>query len=135
MLQTQFMDKIIEMTPPSFSEYIYKKFVEWEETKKTPRKKRMSFSAFARWLSDNTLKKKVNQQAVDSWLNGAVPKDEKYILVLSEKLGDEVYEVLGKEKPNENVVYVQTQIENLNADEIKKIRDQVEKYIVNKKEK
>jgi len=125
----------MKMTTQPFGEYLYKKFTEWEETQKTPRKKRLSFSAFARWLSNNTLRKKVNQQAVDSWMSGTIPKDEKFILVLAEKLGDEVYEILGKQKPNEDVVYVQMHISDVKAEQAKMVRDYLEQYIVKKKEK
>lgn len=115
-----------------FNDYLFNYFLEWEKTQKA---KRSSISAFARWLSQNSFGTEINRQLVNYWISGKIPTNEKYVLVLSEKLGAEIYEVLDKEKPNENVVYVQTRIENLDADEIKKIRDQVEKYIVNKKEK
>jgi hypothetical protein len=80
-----------------FKDYLYEKFVEWE---KKQTKRRSSFSAFARWLSDNSLNIEVKQQNVDTWMNGKIPKDYKYVVVLAEKLGNEVYEILGKDRPN-----------------------------------
>ena len=77
-----------------FKDYIFSKFIEWE--KEQP-KRRSSFSAYARWLSDNSLKIEIKQQILDHWINGKIPKDDKYILVLAEKLGNEVYEILGRD--------------------------------------
>lgn len=87
----------IMTTQQPFKEYLFNFFAEWE---KTQPKKRSSFSAFARWLSDNSTDTLVKQQNVDSWMNGAIPKDHKYVIVLAEKTGDEIYEVLDLPKPN-----------------------------------
>lgn len=94
------MDLLItmkEMTTPKFKDYLFEKFLEWEKT--TP-KKRSSVSAYARWLSENTYEVEVKQQVIDTWINGSLPKDEKYIDVLAEKLGDEIYEILNRSRPN-----------------------------------
>jgi hypothetical protein len=77
-----------------FKDYIFSKFIEWE--KEQP-KRRSSFSAYARWLSNNSLNIEIKQQILDHWINGKIPKDDKYVLVLAEKLGNEVYEILGRE--------------------------------------
>ena len=80
-----------------FKDYLFQKFEEWE---KTQSKRRSSFSAYARWLSDNSMEIEVKQQVLDSWMNGVTPKDYKYLLVLAEKIGDEIYHVLGYKSPN-----------------------------------
>jgi len=89
--------KIEHMNQKPFKDYLYEKFIEWE---KLQTKRRSSFSAFARWLSDNSFEVEIYQQVLDSWMNGVIPKDEKYIAVLSEKIGDEIYDVLNRKRPN-----------------------------------
>lgn len=76
----------------TFKDFIFKEFVEWE--KQQPNK-RSSFSAFARWLTDNRYKVEFKQQLISDWVKGRyAPKEEMYILVLAEKLGNQVYEIL-----------------------------------------
>jgi len=89
------MTVMTEATP--FKEFLFNKFLEWE---KTQPKKRSSITAYARWLTDNSYEVEVKQQVVDSWMNGSIPKDHKFILVLAEKIGDEIYDVLILPRPN-----------------------------------
>lgn len=91
------MVKIEQMNQLPFKDYLFAKFEGWE---KKQSKRRLSISAYARWLSDNSMNIEVKQQVVDSWMNGAIPKDHKYVLVLAEKIGDEIYDVLGYKRPN-----------------------------------
>jgi hypothetical protein len=77
-----------------FKDYLYEKFLEWEKLQK---KRRSSISAFARWLSDNSLKIEIKHQVLDYWINGKIPKEDKYLLVLAEKLGNEIYEILERD--------------------------------------
>lgn len=82
---------------PSFKDYFINKFKEWED-KQTNR--RTSVSAFARWLSDNSFNIIIKQPLVEDWRSGHIPKTEKYIYVLAEKLGDDVYDILNYPRPN-----------------------------------
>jgi len=86
-----------------FKDYLFNIFLEWE---KTQPKKRSSFTAFARWLTENTYNVKVKQQVVDSWMGGAIPKEHKFILVLVEKIGDEIYDILDIPRPNKHLQVV-----------------------------
>src|SRR5689334_22946519 len=88
---------MLVMTTPSFKDFLFNQFLEWEKT--TP-KKRSSISAFARWLSENKDEITIKQQVLDTWINGAIPKDYKYVVALAEKLGDEVYTILNQPRPN-----------------------------------
>jgi len=76
---------------PLFKEKFFAAFQEWE---KTQPKKRSTFTAFADWLSDNSMNVKIKQQNVDSWMGGTIPKDYKFVSILAEKLGDWIYESL-----------------------------------------
>lgn len=80
-----------------FKDYLYEKFLEWE---KNQQKRRSSISAFARWLSENSSNTEIKQQNVDSWINGVIPKDYKYVVALAEKLGNEIYDILEIDRPN-----------------------------------
>lgn len=92
--------------PPQFKDYLFEKFQGWE---KTQPKKRSSFSAYARWLSDNSFQIEVIQQTLNTWINGKVPTEEKYILVLAEKLGDEIFDLFDFPRPNP---YLQIAVKN-----------------------
>jgi hypothetical protein len=110
---------------PPFKDYLFNKFLEWE---KTQPKKRSSFSAFARWLSLNTSKTKVTQQVLDGWMNGAKPSDYKYLFVLAEKIGNEVYELLELTPPNPYLQKVNSKWEFVPEEKQKKIAEEVERY-------
>jgi hypothetical protein len=89
---------------PTFKDLFFQTFIEWE--KEQPNQ-RSSFSAFARWLSDNRYNVKFKQQLVSDWVKGRYsPKDEMYILVLAEKLGKWVYKVLDVKPINPLRAYV-----------------------------
>lgn len=81
-----------------FKDRLFAYFKSWEELQP---KKRSSFSAFARWLSNNTMKVQVKQQVVDSWMNGSIPKDHKFVAVLAEKIGIEIFDWLDLPRPNQ----------------------------------
>jgi hypothetical protein len=85
------------MSKMLFKDYLYEKFLEWE---KNQQKRRSSISAFARWLSENSSNTEIKQQNVDSWINGVIPKDYKYVVALAEKLGNEIYDILEIDRPN-----------------------------------
>lgn len=85
-----------EIIPP-FKDRLFIAFQEWEKTQ--PRG-RSTITAFAVWLSNNSTDTIIKQQNVDSWINGTIPRDYKYVSVLAEKLGKWVYESLNFTPPN-----------------------------------
>lgn len=81
-----------------FKDYLFDKFQEWE--KQQPGK-RSTYTAFAQWLSDNSLGVEIKQQLVSDWIRGKYkPNGDKYLLVLEEKIGKEIYDVLNVERPD-----------------------------------
>ncbi len=109
----------------SFKDRLFIAFQEWE---KTQPKKRSSFSAFARWLSENEKGIKISQQNVDAWMNGVVPKDYKYILILSEKLGDWVFDSLGVPRPNKHLQTINRVFDLLPEDVQRRFAEEAAKY-------
>jgi len=109
----------------SFKEYFFNYFIEWE--KKQPNK-RSTYSAFARWLSENSYDVNVKQQNVDAWIKGVLPKDYKYVMVLAEKIGDEIYELLNVKKPNPYLQIVNKQWEFASPERQKQIAEEFERY-------
>src|SRR5690242_5433567 len=88
---------------PIFKDFLLDHFKQWESQQP---KKRSSVSAFARWLSENSLGQEFKQQLVNDWINGDYkPKDENFVFALAEKLGREVYEILKVKEPNVLFLY------------------------------
>lgn len=117
---------MLQMTiHPPFKDQLFNAFQEWE--KKQP-KKRSSFSAFARWLSENSINVEIKQQVFDNWLNGSIPKDYNYVVVLAEKLGDWVYESLNVSPPNPYLQKVTRVWEFIPEDIQKKIAEEAATY-------
>lgn len=117
---------MLVMTPQLFKDFLFDYFIEWE--KQQP-KKRSSYSAFSRWLSDNSYKTVIKQQLVSDWINGRYkPEDEKYLLVLAEKIGNEIYEVLGVEPPNPYLQKINSLFQYLSPKHQQQLADEAERY-------
>jgi hypothetical protein len=114
------------MTKKEFKDWIFDKFIEWE---KEQHSRRSSFSAFARWLSDNSINVEIKQQLLNDWINGRYkPKENKYLLVLEEKIGEDVYEILETEQPDPTPIIIETQWEKFPEKIRHAIREEVAKY-------
>jgi len=74
-----------------FSDWLTKYYLKWQEELG----ERKTITEFAEYLD-------VSQQAVSNWMNGKYkPKGAKNIRSLASKLGLEVYDVLGMDRPEE----------------------------------
>ena len=120
------------MQKKPFKDGLFDAFLEWEQTQP---KKRSSFSAFARWLSNNSSNIIIRQQNVDSWINGSIPKDFKYVSVLVEKLGDWVLESLDIPVPNPYLQKINKLFERLPPEKQRKLAEDAERYDVNSQKK
>ena len=109
-----------------FHKFLFEKFIEWE--RKQP-KKRSSYSAFARYLSENSRNITVSQPSLDAWLNNKYAPSEKYIPLLAEKLGPEVYDVLNLPPPDPILTYIVSQWNKLTPQLQKQIKEQVDQYL------
>jgi hypothetical protein len=108
-----------------FKDFLFDFFIEWE--KRQPGR-RSTYTAFANWLSDNSMGVEIKQQNVDSWMKGTIPKDHKFVMVLAEKLGDEIYELLNFKKPNPYLQRVNRVWEFIPEAIQKRIAEDAEKY-------
>jgi len=114
------------MTPQPFKEFLFEYFIEWE--KRQPNR-RSSFSAFARWLSENSYNVTIKQQLLSDWIKGRYkPEDEKYLLVLAEKIGEKIYDVLGLPRPNPYLQRINQLFENLPEERQRQLAEAAERY-------
>jgi len=101
-----------------FPQFLERKFLEWQKTKGG----RRTAKEFATWLG-------VPSSTLSTWWsNKSTPTDEKFIRKLSDKLGLEVYDVLGLPRPDADLHYLQQAWENIPAAARRAIREQAEKY-------
>lgn len=69
---------------------------------------------------------------ISLWLNGKNTPDAKSIPGLADKLGLEVYEVLGLASPEPELRYISRNWENLPEDARRRIREIVDEYVHDK---
>lgn len=87
----------------------------------------MTVKQFAEYLG-------VSQSTVSMWWNeGRVPEGEN-LMKIATKFGIEVYDILGKPRPDETLLYIQSVWESLPPEKRRALREQAEKYAA-KKEK
>lgn len=72
----------------SLKDWLNQKFIDWEKTQKG----RQSYYAFARYLE-------VSQSGLQGWMIGDGAPDGDDLEALAQKLGPEVYEILGVPRP------------------------------------
>lgn len=85
-----------------FDKFLEYKYLEWQQSEGG----RKTVKEFAKWLG-------VSQSSVSMWWNGErIPQGET-IDKLAEKLGPEVYDALGLERPDPRLVYIQRVWEKL----------------------
>ena len=77
------------MGTKDFKKWFEQKFLEWENS----RGERSSLREFADYLE-------VNQRLASKWMNGYIVPGPKYVESLAMKLGLEIYDVLGMERPD-----------------------------------
>jgi transcriptional regulator with XRE-family HTH domain len=75
-----------------YNRWLMDKFVEWERKKG----QRQSYSAFARYLG-------VKQSSLSQWLAGNYPPSRENVEKLAEKLGPEIYDIMGMERPDPDI--------------------------------
>jgi len=112
---------MIAMAKLEFREYIFDRFIEWE--KEQPGR-RSSVSAFARWLSQNSFDVVIKQQLVSDWIKGRFkPSDDRFVLVLAEKLGDEIFNILERQRPDPDLHYITAHWLGISPEERRAIRE------------
>jgi len=112
---------------PAFKDWFFDKFSEWERAQPG---KRSSYTAFAQYLSNNSFGLEIKQQYVSNWSKGTEPS-EKYIPVLAEVLGAEIYRILDATPPNPYLQKIAQLFENLSPEHQRKLAEDAERYEVN----
>ncbi len=86
-------------------DWLNQKFLEWEKTQG----RKQSYYAFARYLE-------VSQSGLGQWMTGASAPGGDDLLAIANKLGPEVYDVLGLPRPNAEVQRLTVSFANLPPD-------------------
>ncbi len=108
-----------------FKDFLFEKFSDWE--KKQPGK-RSTYTAFADYLSENSLGIKVKQQLVSGWINGEFEPGEKYAPVLAERLGDEVFDLIDIPRPDPLLQGINSRWDRISSDRQQKLAELSEKF-------
>ena len=101
----------------NFRQWIEMKYLEWQRSQGG----RKTVLEFAEYLD-------VSQQTVSNWMNATRQPQGDNIRKLSEELGLEVYDVLGLDRPDPDLHYIQKTWDDLTPKERAAIREQAEAY-------
>lgn len=105
------------VNPPTFSEWINKMFVEWQ----AKQGKRKTVEEFAIYLG-------ISRPLLNMWLNGNKKPGRENIELLAEIFGNDVYDVLGKPRPNPYLQRVNRLWEYIPEDVQQRIAKEAAKY-------
>lgn len=104
----------------NFRQFLEMKFLDWQQRSGG----RKTVLEFAVWLG-------VSQQTVSSWWNNPDKKPQgDNIRKLADKLGVEVYDVLGLPRPDPDLFYIQRVWDELTPEIRKALREKVEAYTI-----
>lgn len=101
----------------NFPEFIEKKYLEWQNREG----KRKSVEEFAMYIG-------VSQPAISHWMSGKRTPSAQTAHLLAEIFGDEVYDVLGLQRPNPYLQLVNRRWEFLDEATQKRIAEEVAGY-------
>lgn len=113
--------RIEQMT---FSKFLEQKFLEWQQTEGG----RRTVKEFADYLG-------VSQSTISTWWNDDRKPEGDNLHRLALKLGIEVYDALGKERPDLDLHYIQANWEALDPNAKRILREQAERYAAQNKQK
>lgn len=107
------------MLAMNFPQLLEAKYLEWRKNeggKKTE-------TEFAEWLGFKI-------STVSTWWNNkSKPNDEKIIRRLAQKLGDEVYDALGMERPDSRLVFINEHWQDASDELQRSVHEQLQKDI------
>lgn len=103
----------------TFRQFLEENFLQWQMTTGG----RKTVYEFAEYIG-------VGQSTISTWWNETrIPQGDN-IRKLAEKLGLEVYDVLGLSRPDSDLFYIQSVWEELTVETRKALREKVEEYAV-----
>lgn len=106
----------------NFSQFLEIKFLEWQQ-KEGGRKTVKEFAAYIG----------VSQSTISMWWNEGRKPEGDNLRKLAEKLGIEVYDILGVPRPDKDLLYLQSIWKELEPEKKTALREQAEKYFTKKK--
>jgi transcriptional regulator with XRE-family HTH domain len=101
----------------NFPQYLEKKYLEWQQVvgeRKTVRE-------FAEYIG-------VSASSITMWWKGKRTPEGENVQKIANKLGVEVYDVLGLPRPDPDLLYIQQNWSNISDKGRQAIREQAEKY-------
>ena len=108
-----------------FSKYLEDQFLLWQQKEGG----RRTVTQFSEWLG-------FPQSTVSTWMNkSSTPKDGDIIRKLSERLGFEVFDVLGLPRPDEDLAYISQHWDEVSEEFRRKFREEVEKQLEHESKK
>ncbi len=87
---------------PTIGRWLTVKFLEWQNAQGDV----CSISEWAEWLSVNSRKLVITRPSLSLWMNDKRHPTGDFLEVLAEKLGPELYDVLGKSRPDAKLAFV-----------------------------
>jgi len=106
----------------NFSRFLELKFLEWQQREGG----RKTVKEFAAYIG-------VSQSTISTWWNEDRKPEGENLRKLAEKLGIEVYDILGMPRPDSDLLYLQSIWQDLTPDQRHTLRLQAEKHITKKK--
>lgn len=103
----------------TFPEYLEKKYLEWQNSLG----RRKTVEEFAAWLG-------VSRPLMTMWLNGKRRPGVENLKLLSAVFGNEIYDILGIERPNPYLQRISQLFERLSPEHQRRLAEDAEKYEV-----
>jgi len=103
----------------TFAELLESKFLEWQ----TSHGRRKTLEEYAVYIG-------VSRPLLNMWMNGKRKPGKESLKLLSAVLGNEVYDVLGYERPNIYLQKINRVFENLSEERQRQLAEDAERYVI-----
>lgn len=110
-------ETVIKIAFVTFSQYLEKKFLEWQSMEG----RRKTIEEFALYIG-------VSRPLLNMWMNGKRKPGKESLKLLSTILGNEVYDILGYERPNPYLQTINRIFERLSPEHQRKLAEDAERY-------
>ena len=101
----------------TLAKLLEQKFLTWQNEQG----RRKTLDDYAEYLG-------VGRSVLSNWLTGKRSPNTESLRVLSSRLGPEVYDVLGLDRPDPDLAFIEQQWQNLTPQARRAIRQQAEQY-------
>lgn len=108
---------MVKMVNVTFSEYLEKKYIEWQHE----HGRRKTIEEFAVYIG-------VSRPLLNMWMNGNRKPGKESLELLSAIFGNEVYDVLGYERPNPYLQKINQIFKNIPPDKQKTLAEDAVRY-------